>query len=65
MCYIFVFTQPCIDDGIIFNFKNETFTEYLVVFDTNDYMTDDEAGDKLSLGGMRDSIKREIVYVQR
>lgn len=51
-------------DGIINNFKDSTFTEYLVEVDRNKYITD---GDEslFSFGEIMQTIKKEIVYVER
>lgn len=50
--------------GIIEKYKNSRFTEYLILYDTNNYMVDEEEGDKLySAGELLDPIKREVVYV--
>ncbi|MDE5831158.1 MAG: hypothetical protein K2H53_06090 [Clostridia bacterium] len=40
---------PCLGEGksIIDEFENSRFTEYLVLYDTNNYITDDEDGDRL------------------
>lgn len=40
---------PCLGEGkgIIDRFKNSKFIEYLILYDTNNYITDEEDGDKL------------------
>jgi len=42
-------------------FKNGRFTEYLVLHDTNEYMV--EESDSLFSGGLRETVKREIIYI--
>lgn len=57
---------PCLGEGhgIIDAYKNSRFIEYLILYDTNNYITDEEDGDKLfAPGELRDPVKREIVYV--
>lgn len=58
--------MPCIDIGIIAEYEDDTFTEYIITRDTNEYVTTDE-GDKLlnSAGELFDPTKLEIVYVKR
>ncbi len=58
--------RPCINEGIIAKYRNDTFTEYVMTRDTNEYVTTDE-GDKLlnSVGELVAPTKLEIVYVKR
>lgn len=56
---------PCLGEGnsIIDKYKNSRFTEYLILYDTNDYLVDEEDGDRLHAGGIMNPIKREVIYV--
>ena len=56
---------PCLGEetGIIDKYKNSRFTEYLILYDTNEYLEAEEEGDKLYAGGLMDPIKREVLYV--
>ena len=57
---------PCLGEnkGIIDKYKNSRFVEYLILYDTNNYIVDEEDGDKLySAGELLDPVKREVVYV--
>ena len=57
---------PCLGDGrgIIEQYKNSRFTEYLILYDTNNYIVDEQDGDKLyATGELMNPIKREVVYV--
>lgn len=64
---------PCVDGGLIEKYKGSMtkeptkFREYVITHDSN-YPTKDEAGDSYFIGDsssqMRETIKREIIYVE-
>ncbi len=57
---------PCLgegNDGLIEEYKDATFTEYIVKVDDNVYVTND--GESLfAFGGQKSTVKREIIYVK-
>lgn len=51
----------CGEAGLLATYKNATFTEYINVIDTNEYIDD---SDLLKYGTIRYAKKREIIYVK-
>ena len=49
--------------GLIYEYKDSKFTEYIQEVDPNSYITND--GEKLfSFGEVKETIKKEIIYVK-
>lgn len=51
--------------GLIQRFRNSTFKEYLIEIDRNDYVYSDDGEESLfSFGEIRQTVKKELVYVE-
>ena len=51
-------------NGLIARYKNATFTEYLNEVDPNSYITN-EGESLFSFGEIKQTIKKEIIYVKQ
>ena len=49
--------------GLIANFENSKFTEYMVEVDRNSYITNDDES-LFSFGEIMEPIKKELIYVE-
>jgi len=49
--------------GLIENFKNSRFTEYLVEVDRNSYITNEDES-LFSFGEIMEPIKKELIYIE-
>ena len=47
--------------SLIDEYKDRRFTEYMILHDPNSYIGDNQ--DSLFAGGLREPIKKEIIYV--
>ena len=57
--------KSCIYGGLIKNFEDSTFTEYLVEVDRNNYIYSEDTEEKLfKFGEIMETIKKELVYVE-
>lgn len=58
---------PKCGEGLIGRYKNDTFTEYIITIDPNNYVISDD-GDKIlaneGAGQLRGQVKKEIIYVK-
>ncbi len=50
-------------NGLIRRYNNSKFTEYLIKVDPNDYVTN-EGESLFSWGKVKETIKKEIIYVK-
>lgn len=58
--------RACLSGGLIEWAKDKEFTEYLVKVDRNSYVTsEDETESLFSFGEIMQTIKREIIYVEK
>lgn len=55
--------EPCVKNGIIGTYKSNKFTEYLNEIDPNTYITN-EGESLFSFGEVKETIKKEIIYVK-